>query len=372
MVKANNKWDYALHITPDKMKQFWVDRLKTEKDILLITGLGWDPRMNAFASALKEYGGVGIRDIHIINYTPSSAFKSPHEEFITKNTNVLESISKGWAEKRIIEIITRDTEGMYVGDREVSKCYMDIDISKYSEILVDLSSLPKSLYFTLLFVLIKKSERDYKNQKNIFAIICQNPKFDSQILESVDDTRCLKGFKGDTGRLSKETIPKIWVPILARNNSECLRKLREATDPEDIYPILPFPSGNPREDDDLLLEYSRIFSDEWSLNILNFIYAAEDDPIDVYQSILKLFNNQKEALSPLGGSTFIVSALSSKLSSLGAFMAAFEKNMAIAHAIGRHDPPKGMEAKYWNNDQMNNFKENLHALWLSGEPYGLE
>lgn len=371
MVKVNNKWDYALHITPGKIESFWVNRLKEERGILLITGLGWDPRMTAFTGALKDYGGLGVRDIHIIDYKPFPSFKSPHQSFININTKIVNSLTKDWGEKTIVNITTRSKESLYIGDKEIEKYSMGIDLSKYSEILVDLSALPKSLYFTLLYVLIKKSEKFYNNKKNIYAIVCQNPKLDSQIIESVDDTRFLKGFRGETGRTSKENIPKIWVPILAKNHPACLRKIREVADPRDTYPILPFPSRNPREDDDLLIEYSKIFSDEWSLNILNFIYAAEDDPLDVYQSILKLFSKQKETLAPLGGCTFIISALSSKLSSLGAFMAAFEKNMAIAHAIGRHNPPQEMNATFWDDNQMTDFKNNLHTIWLAGEPYGL-
>jgi len=370
MLKVNNKWDYALHITPEKMRLFWGDRLKEKREILLITGLGWDPRMTAFANVLKNYGGAGIRDIHIINYKPSSSFKSPYQNLIDINTKIVDSLTNNWGEKTIVNITTRSNESMYIGDKEIEKYSMDIDLSKYSEIIVDLSSLPKSLYFTLLYVLIKKSEKFFNNKKNIYAIVCQNSELDSQIFESVDDTRFLKGFRGKTGRLGKNHIPKIWVPILAKNHPASLRKIREVADPRDTYPILPFPSRNPREDDDLLIEYSKIFSDEWSLNILNFIYAAEDDPLDVYQSILKLFSKQKETLAPLGGCTFIISALSSKLSSLGAFMAAFEKDMAIAHAIGRHNPPDKMDDKFLDINQMTDFKNNLHTIWLAGEPYG--
>jgi len=368
----NNKWDFALHITPDKMEQFWNNRLKEEKRILLISGLGWDPRMTTFATALKGYGGTGARDIHLINYTPSPTFKSPHQVYIDKNIDIISTLSMPSSSIQKVEIITRNNEGMYIGDKQISKYYLDCDLSEYTDIIVDLSALPKSLYFTLLYILVKRSEKHFHNKKNILAVVCQNPDFDSQIIESVDDTRCLTGFKGSTGRLSNESIPKIWVPILARNNAECLREIKQETDPEDVYPILPFPSKNPRMDDDLLLEYSRIFSEEWFLNILNFLYAAEDDPIDVYQSVLKLYKRQEEALQPLGGGIFILSALSSKLSSLGAFMAAFEYDMAIAHAIGRHDPPDVMDKEFWNKDILNGYKNYLHTVWLSGEPYESE
>ncbi len=64
-----------------------------------------------------------------------------------------------------------------------------------------------------------------------------------------------------------------------------------------------------------------------------------------------------------------VSPLSSKLSSIGAFMAACEKNMSIGHPIGRHNPPVDMTLDYWESAYMDRFEEKLHSIWLTGEPY---
>ncbi|OQY11203.1 MAG: hypothetical protein B6I30_07255 [Desulfobacteraceae bacterium 4572_187] len=372
MVIDRNRWDNAVQIPPEKFEGFWRERLKTERDILLIVGLGWDPRMTAFTSALKDLGGAGNRDIHLIHYKPSLSFRSEHQEYIDLNLNAFDLLVDSWAVKQAINITTRNSENLYIGDKEIAQYYKDFDFSAYTEILVDLSSLPKSLYFTLLYILVKKSIAHHKFL-NVHAIVCQNPKLDSQIVESADDTRFLKGFRGQFGRIGNETIPKIWVPILSKNHSESLKKLRDITTPRDIYPILPFPSKNPREDDDLLIEYSKIFANEWAhFSSMNFIYAAEDDPIDVYQSILKLFDKQQEALKPLGGASFVISGLSSKLSSLGAFMAAFEKDkIAVVHAIGRHEPPESMDKDFWDEEHMTAFKKKLHSIWLTGEPYEL-
>jgi len=367
-----NRWDHALHISPTKFEEFWREQLRGKKDVLLIVGSGWDPRMTVFIRRMIEFGGDGRRDVHLINYRPSVSFKSRYQEYIDENGRALDSLVENWASKDRIDITTRNRENLYVGDKEIAKHYKDLDLSMYTEILVDISSLPKSLYFTLLYVLVRNAIKHYKNL-NVYAIVCQNSELDGQILESVDDTRFLTGFRGQFGRIGKETIPKIWVPILARNQSESLERLLDVVSPRDVYPILPFPSRNPREDDDLLIEYSEIFVDRWSFNLMNFIYAAEDDPLDVYKSLLKLFYQQQETLEPLGGVSMVVSALSSKLSSLGAFMAAFEnrQQIAIAHAIGRHEPPENMSMDYWNDSYMAEFKNNVHSVWLTGEPYEL-
>lgn len=362
------KWDDAIHFKPDSFKPFWSERLKQKRDILLIMGMGWDPRMNALLDALIEFGTEGLRHVHIIHYSPSPSFRSPYKKFIEKNTQQLDELTENWAEQKEVTIITRKEGNLYIGDEEISKYYAKYDLKLYTDVLVDVSSLPKSLYFTLLLILVRKCKR-IGEEINLHVVACQDVDLDNRITESADDTRLLKGFKAKLERLSQQTVPKIWAPVLAKNNENILSKLYQRIGPKDIYPILPFPGLNPRNDDDLLMEYKDIFVNEWALDPLNIIYAAEDDPLDVYRSLLNLFRQQKEALKPLGGVSMVVSALSSKLSSIGAFMAAFEKKMAVVHAIGRHVPPEDMEFDYWEIGHMTHFKDNLHSIWLTGEPY---
>jgi hypothetical protein len=200
------------------------------------------------------------------------------------------------------------------------------------------------------------------------VVACQDVDLDNRIIESTDDLRFLKGFEGKMRRTTRKKLPKIWAPILTGNSQSVLTKLHEYLEPKDIYPILPFPSRNIRTDDDLLMEYHGIFVDEWGLNSLNIIYAAEDDPLDIYRSLLNLYDQQTETLEPLGGISMVFSCLASKISSIGAFMAAFEKKIAVAHAIGRHEL-KDINDRYWSEENQNRFKKNLHSIWLTGEPY---
>lgn len=367
MVTAR-KWEDCLHLEPTDFEKYWANRMRGKKDILLIVGLGWDPRMTALARVFKSYGGDGARHVHLIRYSPSQSFQSPHKKFIERNIQELERVLDKWAEKVEIPISTRREGNLYIGDEEISRYYTGFELSHYDDILVDVSSLPKSLYFTLLLVLVRKCSR-LSPIKNVHVIICQDVELDAQITETADDTRLLKGFKGKLRRLSQQSVPIIWAPILERNASIALAKLYDYLGPKDIYPVLPFPCRNPRSDDQLLIEYRSIFVDEWNLNPMNFIYAAEDDPLDIYRSLLTLYEQQSDALDPLGGVSMVVSALSSKVASVGAFMAAYEKKMAIAHAIGRHSPPSSMDLDYWDIANMNRFASNLHSIWLTGEPY---
>lgn len=361
------KWEDAIHLKQESFEDSWKQRLEQKRDILVICGLGWDPRMTTLLSVLKDFGGRGLRHLHLINYRPSPSFESPYKKFIDKNIEEKGKLCAHWMMEKEISIITRKEYHRYVGDDEISKFYARCDISQYTEILIDISALPKSLYFPLLLVLVKKC-KESNNRINLHVIACQDVNLDNQIIESIDDLRFLKGFAGKLRSVSHKNLPKIWVPILTGNSKIVLGKLHEYLQPKDIYPVLPFPSLNIRTDDDLLIEYHSIFVDEWNLNPLNIIYAAEDDPLDIYRSLMNLYDQQIEALSPLGGISMVFSCLSSKISSIGAFMAAFEKKTAVAHAIGRHEL-KNISDHYWSVEYKNRFKENLHSIWLTGEPY---
>lgn len=361
------QWDDAIHLKGESFEDFWKQRLEQKRDILVICGLGWDPRMTTLLSVLKDFGGRGLRHIHLINYRPSPSFESPYKKFIDKNVEEKEKLCAHWMVEKEINIITRKEDNRYAGDDEISRFYTGSDISQYTEILVDISALPKSLYFTLLLVLVKKC-KNLNERINLHVIACQDVDLDNQIIESTDDLRYLKGFAGKMRSVSQKNLPRIWAPILTGSCTIVLRRLHEFLEPKDIYPVLPFPARNIRNDDDLLMEYHSIFVDEWDLNPLNIIYAAEDDPLDIYRSLMNLYDQQMEALSPLGGISMIFSCLSSKISSIGAFMAAFEKRIAVAHGIGRHDP-KNISDHYWSDEYKKRFKKNLHSIWLTGEPY---
>jgi hypothetical protein len=370
MALSKKRWYDAIHFKPREFEAFWSKRLESTRDLLLILGLGWDPRMTTIAGVLRSFGGDGRRDLHLIRYSPSRVFKSPYQTFIEKNSEFLRSVVDGWASMKVIQIETRKEGNHYIGDERISDAYKELDLEGYTDVIVDVSSLPKSIYFSLLLTLVRKCIGCNENIC-VHVSACHDPEFDSRIIESADDTRFLKGFRGGLSMVSRQGIPRIWVPILARNSDVKIKKLfaLEDLNPTDIYPILPFPSRNPRIDDDLLVECRRIFVSEWQLSPMNIIYAAEDDPLDVYRRLITLYNQQQEALEPLGGVRMVVSPLSSKLSSIGAFMAAFEEGMAVAHAIGRHTPPLSMKGDSWDASSADHFKANLHSIWLTGEPY---
>jgi hypothetical protein len=100
----------------------------------------------------------------------------------------------------------------------------------------------------------------------------------------------------------------------------------------------------------------------------NIIYADEQNPFQVYRQIKKTVNHYNQSLAILGGCKIIISALSSKLLSIGALLSAYEakgENILVGIA--------NVESNGYHMDEeeslQNNSSAELFELWLAGNCY---
>lgn len=96
-------------------------------------------------------------------------------------------------------------------------------------------------------------------------------------------------------------------------------------------PILPFPASNPRHGDDLVADFIAEFENAWSIDTRNVVYGAEDDPLDLYRTILRLDDLRRPVFQEFGGSLLVLSPVGSKIMALGALLAALERDLPVAH-----------------------------------------
>jgi hypothetical protein len=139
--------------------------------------------------------------------------------------------------------------------------------------------------------------------------------------------------------------------------------------PDETCPVLPSPATNPRRGDNLILEYREFLFDQIRVEPQNFIYASEENPFEVYRQLVRAIRRYDQSFGPLGGARFALSALSSKLMSVGALLAAYDLkgagiDVAIAHIecegyVVDGDPKNGVDKS----------KGTPYSLWLTGECY---
>jgi len=272
------------------------------------------------------------------------------------------------------EVKTKSAEGHRITSRSAGKLFRTLeDFTGYTDVVLDISAMPRAVYMPLiakiLFLLDHALGDSGLNCPNFHVLVWEDPVLDQNIRdEGVEDTAVyLHPYSGGMDRQATAGQPKVWIPLLGEGQRAQLQRIHDLVVPDEICPVLPSPSLSPRRGDDLVIEYHDLLFDRLRVEPRNFIYCSEQNPFEVYRQITRAIRAYRESLSPLGGSKFVLSALSSKLLSVGALLVAYDfkaggVDIGIAHVEchGYHmddgdTPPRPKQ------------QGEPVGLWLSGE-----
>lgn len=201
-------------------------------------------------------------------------------------------------------------------------------------------------------------------------IVSHSPATDGAILEEglEDSASYLHGFAA--AALESEStsgLPKIWIPVLGKLQQLQLERIHTLVSPDEICPLLPSPAHDPREGDSLMIEYRDLLFDRLRVEPRNIIYAAESNPFEVYRQLMRSILHYERALKSLGGCKVALSAMSSKLASIGVLLAAYE--------LGRREPKVTVGVAHVESQgyrvepTITAPSTTLFTMWLSGECY---
>lgn len=315
----------------DEFENFWKKYLYAEKNILFILGCGFDPRMcDGLQILLNNKSSSGISCLAIdYNEGPSSP-SDAHYADKKANMDNLRLIANGKTGLEVKTVLLRDRKQDFVGPRNTTKLFSDIDELKgYSDIVIDISALPLSVYFPLiakiLHILDTAKLKNNPKIPNLHIIVSENILIDQYILQQeLDDEAILVyPFMSNLETENPEKIPRIWIPVLGENQTMQMEKISTLINPDEICPILPSPSLDPRRGDNIILEYRKTF-DKLGVSSQNIIYGAEQNPFELYREILSTIHRYRSSLQSLGTCKIALSVLSSKLMSISALLAAYE------------------------------------------------
>lgn len=362
----------------DNFKKFWEEYLyPCDKSVLFILGKGFDPRMNLGLSTVIECFKDSSLECLLINYDEGENSPSrEYEEKVQENYNALTTLVDGKTTLREVEIRMLNEERRIEG-REAAQIFSNEDsLNGYTDIIIDISALPRSIYFNLvaqLLELCKTSKKPTGGNRNIHIIVAENSKIDVQIEEQELDEKAdyMPLLSGSMTLSATMDQPVIWFPVLGEGKEEHINRIYNLLSTSmvdekyvdiEVCPVLPFPAKNLRRPDIIIAEYHRVF-DALEVESRNIIYSDEQNPFDVYQQIIDAAQRYDEALSlgKPGGCRLVVSALSSKLLSLGVLLAAFEGQMAVAYV--------GAQGYRYTEKQYDANDTELFEVWIEGEPY---
>jgi hypothetical protein len=376
------RWDPYFLRQGTQFIKFWEDYFRCERrNILYVLGRGFDPRMCVGLKTVFDLGGEGSRDCLLIEFDegPDSPSKR-YGSLVSKNLNILEELNRdrGKLSTKPVRMWSGYGPGRRrIGSRSAAGVFSDVsDLSPYTDIVIDISAMPRGIYFSLIgkAIYLLDRARDKKVTEpvpNLHVVVCENVKLDQNIHDiGIDDMASyVHGFGSDLEIEATAGMPKIWIPILGEGQRGQLERICALVNPDEICPVLPSPSLNPRRGDELLTEYRELLFDQWRVEARNIIYASEQNPFEAYREVHRTVRHYNQALEPLGGCKAAVSAVSSKLLSLGALLVTYELKEAGMSVSLAHVETQGYEISMRENDESISILDNLFTLWIAGDCY---
>jgi hypothetical protein len=353
------RWDLAVGFRGPEFLRF-AERYfgDVSHRLLLIASAGFDPRSPRLAEHLARWAPGRVQSLLIREERPTSdaalrALANHHHDRLRAAVSTV-------SEMRIK--IFDDTDLAVVGGRIAAGLVGELPLQDYTDIVVDLSALSIGVSFPLVRALL---ERNASARRNVHAVVVADAQLDAEIRPlPTEAATVVHGFRGTYGMDASEDASRLWLPQLAFGRQELLERVFEEVTPHDTCPILPFPAEDVRAGDALVEEHLAALSEAWSVDTRNIIYAAEDDPLDVYRTILELSDAREPVFQGHGGSLVVLTPIGSKVLALGALMAATERNFPVLHveAVG-FSADANMLAHYPED------RGTFAHVWLEGDAY---
>lgn len=374
MIKVPAKWkDYVL-TQHRQFDDFWAAHFaERERNVLVIAGVGFDPRATLVSERLLAAGGVGRRECWGIEL-PS-----------TQSAGSWQGNAAGGNRDQLLALYGDDSISLHhidlvdgqrrIGGRQAAALIVLDDIAAYTDIVLDISALPRGVHMSLLGkLLFLADERGFGG--NIHLCVAENPQLDEFISE-VDIDEVAHFAHGFAKALSAEAdlhIPRLLMPMLGIGRREHLNRVIELVNPDAIYPIFPSPAANPRQADILYGEYAPTLlgeaDDPRTIDPRRIIFVCESNPFEACREITRAACGYTETLETLGGTRIAIAPLSTKLLAVGAVLAAHQfRGTGVDISIANVD------ANAYDFDGASTDPEQardaarLHALWLTGECY---
>lgn len=374
------RWENYFMKSGADFDDFWKKYQEAVKpDILFIMGMGFDPRTHNGIETIFSLKSKQKRDTVLLRY-----FKTGEDVGETPTPKIKENIDRlntflnqrGYPSAQEKNIILRSDDDKSIASINATYVIPDFSIfQNYSDIIIDISAMPRGIFIPLInkcLDLVDSYNNDNAVKKNLHVIVSENSKLDGLIVDrGTDETASyIYGFR--IKEIDKtEDQKEVWIPILGENQTSQFDKIKTELSPVEVCPVLPFPCENLKRGDNLMIEYQDRLLNDNNVELKNIVYVDESNPFQVYRLLTGTIKRYNESFKLLSGCKIIVSALSSKLLTVGAFMALYEKkkegvNIGIMHVESlKHDLDPAYE-----DQKIEIAKHNkLFEIWLAGAPY---
>lgn len=342
--------------TPDFLREWFASE---SRKIFFLGGAGFDPRSTAVARFLTQLVRCPITGLLFREHRPLS----PEHLVAGAEKNIAELLSLvPTLEIRDVNIFA-ESDLALIGGRQAASIAKTIDWQHATDVIIDCSALSRGVIFPLVRSILQNPNRP----SNLHLLVIDNASLDDGIVaEPAERASTMHGFKGKLGQESSQQAAVLWLPQLVTGYRDSLSKIYSGLEPKphDICPILPFPSRDLRSPELLITEYAVELESTWGVDPRNVVFASESNPLDLYRSILRIDDERGQVFKEIGGSLLVLSPIGSKLLSLGALMAAIERDFPVVYV-------EALNYKFKPSAANQSFAaDRLVHLWLEGEAYG--
>ena len=363
------RWDPYILAKSDEFELFWRDHLRGRKrETLFILGRGFDPRA---LKAIKMICALGaLPKVWLIAFENKQEDSIKRRELTTKNYDKLVELV---GEEYIVELPVNI--GM-TGHAETSKSTSSA-ISRQGtttvvdDVVIDISAMPRVVALSTIAKLLHDQDAAGTSGKstNLHVVAAESVRTDLDARGSLmDEVTSLVGFSGRLNEESTEHVPRVWFPVLGEGQRERLQLIQSHLNPDEICPVVPFPSKDPRRGDQIIADHLDLLFEEFRVEPSNILRASEFNPFEAYRQLYLAMDRYRKALTELGGCKAYVSPLSSKLLSVGALLACYD------HQFGQVEGKKlnvGMPyvetAVYADPHFGDDVESELYSMWIRGE-----
>lgn len=369
--EAVMRWDpYSL--TNDKaFGDFWSAHLaQRQRRLLLVLGKGFDVRALETAKRLRALDA----DVTVWLL----AFNNGHEDTDLRRERTAQN-ANGLAElfdAAHIQEVDIDIGGAFASPVASQNTYAKLreagDPTEFDDVIVDISAMPRMVAMTSVAVLLRRLDDAAAEGKcvNLHIATAESVSADLSAGQGSlrDQVSFVRGFSGEFTAQTSRDLPHVWFPVLGERQRDRLDRIHQHLTPDEICPVAPFPSREPRRGDEIIYEHRDILFDTFQVEPRNILLACEYNPFEAYKQVFEAMDRYRRTLSELGGCKAFVSPLSSKLLSIAVLLACYDHRYGnVPGNRLKVGIPYIETAVYADPVQQSDTPFELFTMWICGE-----
>ena len=367
------RWDPYVLIPEPEFDGFWAGHLgPCMRDVLFIVGRGFDIRATSGSDRICAVEGAGRRDAWLLCFDNGMPDSATRAELTAENVRrYVRIFQDGRLQEFPIRLSTSGNQASTSRNASSAIRERKDQFATYDDIVIDISAMPRMVAMTVVVqVLYSLDDMFEKGGKdiNLHILTAESVRSDrgAKTASLSDTVTSVVGFSGELNSAVNEHIPRVWFPVLGEDQATRLTRIREELRPDEICPVIPFPSREARRGDEIIAAYRQTLFDDFQIEPGNILHASEFNPFEAYKQLYKAIDRYRDSLSGLGGCRAYVSPLSSKLLSVGAILACYDHRSTSGPRLNV-GIPYVETASYGEPTQTAIDETELYSMWIRGE-----